>query len=674
MTVVVEKRVALASDDIEEKASGSISSNVTDLELGFNGSDAQKVGIRFADLGIPRGAIITSAYIQFTSDELNSSAASLLIRGENSDTAATFTNSKYAVSSRPVTDASAAWSPAAWTAKGVSGVEQRTSDLSAIVQEIVGRAGWSEASSMAFFLTGTGTRTAKSYELDAALAPLLRVEYTLPGNGAPVAFATPPDSDTAANQIAELAAAGAPIGITAAAFDPDPGDTVTFSIDDPRFSIGSNGAITRSGFGALDYETESSVTLRVTATSSDGSRATQDFTLSVTDSPEPVAFRNPADADAAANAIAQNAAAGTKVGITASAADPDLGSTVSYSLLNESTRFAIDSSTGVVTRTGSGQLNAGTEPTITLQVKATSSDGSTATHNYDVAVTGGQPTNNLPTGLTYVKTTLTSTWNPASPDPSGIAYISHLGTLLISDGEVNEMAIFAGKNVFQSTLNGQLISSFSTLSFSDEPSGIAYNPTNRHLFFADDTGTRAIYELDPGTDGQYGTGDDKVTTIKTAAFGARDPEGLTYDTKRGVLYLVSGSDNMIFTINPGNNGKFDGVPSTGGDDVVTGFSSLSLGIKDAEGIEYDPFNDVLYVTASKTKIAMITTTGELLGTFDISSVNARKPAGLAFAPSTVDPLKYSLYIVDRGIDNNADPNENDGKMYEFLINDDWALV
>jgi DNA-binding beta-propeller fold protein YncE len=88
---------------------------------------------------------------------------------------------------------------------------------------------------------------------------------------------------------------------------------------------------------------------------------------------------------------------------------------------------------------------------------------------------------------TLVRTTLTSQFSPPSPDPSGLAYLTSSNTLLISDGEVEEMSIFAGKNLFQTSLSGSLVGTFTTLPFSDEPAGVAYNPFNQHLFFSDDT-------------------------------------------------------------------------------------------------------------------------------------------------------------------------------------------
>ncbi|TRC89362.1 RTX toxin [Mesorhizobium sp. WSM4303] len=665
---IFETRVATAGDDVEEKGSGSISTNINDLELGYDSSTRQTVGIRFTGIDIPQGAIITSAYIQFQANEVKTGATSLLIKGEDTDDASAFTSVSFNVSSRAATDASAAWTPDPWTTVGAHGLAERSPDLSAIVQEIVNRSGWAALNDMAFMVTGTGTRTADSYEYNPASAPLLHIEYLLPGSGNPVAFNTPADANAAANQIAELAAAGAPTGITASATDPDAGSTVTYSINDSRFAINSSsGVITRSATGTLDFETQPSINLTVTATSSDGSTANQAFSLAVLNSPEPVAFNSSPDANPAANQIGQNAAAGTAIGITASAKDPDAGSTVTYTI--DDTRFAINASTGVITRSSTGTLNAASEPSIALTVTATSSDGSTDTHAFNVNVMANQ----LPTSLTLAHTIPTSLWSPPSPDPTDIVYISHLGTLLVADSEVDEMSIFTGKNLYQTTLSGNLVGTLTTVSFSDEPAGIAYNPANHHLFFADDTGTKSVYELNPGKDGLYNTSDDIVTSFRTSAFGSTDPESIAYDTKRGVLYVADGSTQTIYTVAPGQNGKFDGVASTGGDDIVTSFSARALGTPSDESIAYDPVNDLLYIIQSRNSVAMVTTTGELLGTLDISSANLKKPAGLALAPSSDDPSHHmSLYIVDRGVDNDSNPTENDGNIYEFHFND-WLV-
>jgi len=384
---IFETRIATAADDIEEKSSGTISANINDLDMGYDGTTRQTVGLRFTGIDVPRGAVITNAYIQFTSDEVGTGAASFVIRGEDADESAAFTAIKFNVSSRPTTDASVAWTPASWTVRGEAGIAERTPDLKAIVQEIIDRGGWAALNDMAFTLVGTGTRVAKSYEGSAAGAALLHIEYTVPVAGSPVTFNTPADGDPATNQIAELATAGTKIGVTASASDPDAGDTVSYSLNDSRFAIDANGVITRSGTGTLDFETQASITLTVTATSSDQSTATQTFTIGILNSQEPVAFNTPADADTAINQIAERAAAGTVVGITASASDPDAGDTVSYSL-NDS-RFAIDAN-GVITRSGTGTLDFETQASITLTVTATSSDQSTTTQTYTLGVLNSQ--------------------------------------------------------------------------------------------------------------------------------------------------------------------------------------------------------------------------------------------------------------------------------------------
>lgn len=69
------------------------------------------------------------------------------------------------------------WSPVAWTTVGEAGLDQRTPDLSSIVDEIVKRPGWSQGNSMGFLITGTGKRVAVAYDGDRYGAPLLHVEY-----------------------------------------------------------------------------------------------------------------------------------------------------------------------------------------------------------------------------------------------------------------------------------------------------------------------------------------------------------------------------------------------------------------------------------------------------------------------------------------------------------------
>src|SRR6185503_9504151 len=66
---VLERRIATGADDAEESATGSLTLTSSDIELVYDGG-AQKVGLRFSGLTIPRGVTITRAYLQFTVDEV----------------------------------------------------------------------------------------------------------------------------------------------------------------------------------------------------------------------------------------------------------------------------------------------------------------------------------------------------------------------------------------------------------------------------------------------------------------------------------------------------------------------------------------------------------------------------------------------------------------------------
>ena len=161
-----------------------------------------------------------------------------------------------------------------------------------------------------------------------------------------VAPSSPLDANAAANEVDEGAAKGTLVGVTAASTDPN-GPAVDYSLSDTaggRFAIdASTGVVSVADASLLDFETAASHGITVEA--SDGTASTStDFTIQVLD----VAPSTPTDADGGTNAVAEGAAVGTSVGVTASSADPN-GPAVNYALTDDAGgRFAVDSSTGVV--------------------------------------------------------------------------------------------------------------------------------------------------------------------------------------------------------------------------------------------------------------------------------------------------------------------------------------
>jgi Ca2+-binding RTX toxin-like protein len=91
------------------------------------------------------------------------------------------------------------------------------------------------------------------------------------------------DVDTSANSFAEDATEGTVVGITAQATDADATDTVTYSVSDDRFTVGDDGVITVAAGATFDYESEPTIKVAVTATSSDGSTSQETFELAVSD-------------------------------------------------------------------------------------------------------------------------------------------------------------------------------------------------------------------------------------------------------------------------------------------------------------------------------------------------------------------------------------------------------
>jgi hypothetical protein len=176
--VTISVQVSAREDDAEERLSnGSVNLGSSDLELVQDGSKLQAVGIRFRNVAVPQGAVIEDAHIQFTVDETDSGATSLQIRGQAEDNPGAFVRSAGNVTNRPTTDLVVDWTPSVWNTKGASGLDQRTPDLSVVVQKIIDRGGWTDGNAIVFIVTGSGERTAESFDGDASAAPILTITW-----------------------------------------------------------------------------------------------------------------------------------------------------------------------------------------------------------------------------------------------------------------------------------------------------------------------------------------------------------------------------------------------------------------------------------------------------------------------------------------------------------------
>ncbi|WP_455210277.1 PilC/PilY family type IV pilus protein [Kaarinaea lacus] len=148
--------------------------NVT-YQMGTPGQ--QTIGLRFRDVGIPQGAQITSAVIEFTAAQSTDKPfiTGLTIQGLDSDNTEAFSTSASNITGRSGTAATVNWAPAAWT----DGDVVQTPEIKTLVQEIVDRAGWCGNNAMGFRISGEDlvNRVAHSFDGNPDLAPVLRVTY-----------------------------------------------------------------------------------------------------------------------------------------------------------------------------------------------------------------------------------------------------------------------------------------------------------------------------------------------------------------------------------------------------------------------------------------------------------------------------------------------------------------
>lgn len=263
-----------------------------------------------------------------------------------------------------------------------------------------------------------------------------------------------------------------------------------------------------------------------------------------------------------------------------------------------------------------------------------------------------------------IRSTKTSRYSPPSPDAAGVTYLSNSNRLLISDSEVNEMSIFRNVNLFETRLNGTLVAKGVTTRFSNEPTGVAYNSNNGHLWVSDDDNDR-IYDLAKGGDGRFGTNDDGISSFSTRSFGSNDPEGVTYAPDLNELFIIDGVNAEVYRIKPGANNRFGD-----GDDRITHFDTKGKGVRDPEGIAYNGARGTLYVVGKpKARVLEMTLTGSVVEEHDLSVASSQlvKPAGLTYSPASQNSSNRSLYVVDRGLDNDSAPGENDGQLFEFSL-------
>ena len=442
------------------------------------------------------------------------------------------------------------------------------------------------------------------------------------------------DSNAAPNSVAENATVGTTVGITAFASDADGSDTVSYSLSDDAgglFQIDSaTGVVTVAPGASIDFETATSHSIEVTATSTDGSTSTQTFSIGVTDDNSEFTVSAVTDSNAAPNSVAENATVGTLVGITAFASDADGSDTVSYSLSDDAGGlFQIDSATGVVTVAPGASIDFETATSHSIEVTATSTDGSTSTQTFSIGVTDDNSASASPTTTPEFTVSAVTDSNAA---PNSVAENATVGTTV-------GITAFASDADGSDTVSYSLSDDAGGLFQIDSTTGVVTVAPGASIDF-ETASSHSIEVTATSTDGSTSTqtfsigvtDDNSEFTVSAVTDSNAAPnsvaENATVGTLVGITAFASdadGSDTVSYSLSDDAGGLFQIDSATG---VVTVAPGASIDFETATSHSIE-------VTATSTDGSTSTQTFSIGVTDDNSEFTVSAVTDSNAAPNSV---------------------------------------
>ncbi len=460
--------------------------------------------------------------------------------------------------------------------------------------------------------------------------------------------------------IDENSATGSTVGITANSVDGDDGQTIAYALsgtDAALFSIDANGVVTTTA--VLDHETADERSFTVTATSSDGSTATRDFTVTVSDLPdEDLSPITDTDITAGSDGIIdENSATGSTVGITANTVDGDAGQTISYALSGaDASLFSIDSD-GIITTAAVLDHEAAGERNFT--VTATSSDGSTATRDFSVSVTDLPDEDLSPitdTNLTAGSDGIIDE-NSATGSTVGITANSVDG----DDGQTISYALSGADAALFSIDSDGIITTAAVLDHetADERSftvtATSSDGSTATRDFTVTVSDLADEDLSPITDTDLTAGSDGVIDENSAIGSTVGISANTVDGDAGqtISYALSGTDAALFSIDANGvvttTAVLDHETADERSFTVTATSSdgstatrdFTVTVSDLPDEDLSPITDTDITAGSDGIIDENSATGSTVG-ITANSVDGDDGQTIAYALSGTDAALFSI--------------------------------
>jgi len=363
------------------------------------------------------------------------------------------------------------------------------------------------------------------------------------------------------------------------------------------------------------------------------------------------------------NSVSEDAEISATVGITVSASDPDASDTITYSL-SPSTNglFQIDSTTGVITLSGS--LDFEMEPSHILTVTATSSDGTSSSAEFTIEVID-YPIIDLDfplDGGVYTRNELSIIGNIEINNMDSVEITAEAGAALFNRSLSVADQQFKFSPVSYATVDGKINVTLTATSDSGETSQkkvslpfltaatlvntgtgispealthVAYSPEHNKLY-VNDLSLRSILEIDIESGNRSLILEKPGSTIKALAY-----EG----SRNRILFYLSGNIEVLNL-----DDLSESVLSTDGSD------GLSFGLNGLMDLELDVANTRLIASVNHD----ISLGGALIVAIDLddgtrSVISGQgKGSGPAFSGGlegiTIDRSRNSLYVVDLSAD------------------------
>jgi hypothetical protein len=304
-------------------------------------------------------------------------------------------------------------------------------------------AGAGDADNASFTIDGTTLKTNAVFDYETKNSYSIRVRVTDGYGGSReeqltititdvVENAAPTDIQLSNSTVAENQPGGTNVG-TLTTTDPDAGDTHTYSLvagagddDNAKFQISGSTLQTAQ---PLDFEADSSLSVRIRTNDGHGGTFEEAFTITVTNANDP-----PSDLALSNSSVAENQPAGTNVG-TLSATDQDTGATHTVSLVagagdDDNAKFQISGSTLQTAQS----LDFEADNSLTVRVRADDGAGGTFEKALTITVTN---VNEAPTDIALSNSSV------AENEPVGTT----VGTISATDpdaGNTHTFALVAG--------------------------------------------------------------------------------------------------------------------------------------------------------------------------------------------------------------------------------------